>query len=115
MRPTAPYRVPSQGLLGLEARLEQLHGGSSEHPHIGFTIRHSGFYRQGALDRTGHGDAGVAGVIAIAIARGAARTRLTQAPGRTDVIADRAAQQGIGLLERIEAWDLDFGIWVVTP
>ena len=50
-----------------------------------------------ALDRTSHGDAGMACVIAIAIARGTARTRLTQAPGRTYVIADRARiEQGVG-------------------
>src|SRR6516162_194212 len=87
---TETFQTASQSLWRLEARFQQLQSGSGEYPHIGFTVRHSGLYSQGALDRTGHGDARMARNVAIAIARGAACARLTKAPGRTHVLTNRA-------------------------
>src|SRR5215471_16409129 len=82
----------------LQTGFQQLQGCPGEHPHVRFAIRHPGFYSEGALDRASYSDTGMASSIAVAIANGAAGTCLTQAPGRSQVVANcTRVEQGVWL------------------
>ena len=75
-----------------------------EGAHVGLTVGAAGAQHQRALHRAGDGDAGVAGGIAVAVAAGAGRARLGDAPGGAMALAYRArAERRVGLARRADA------------
>src|SRR3981081_242850 len=64
-----------------EARLQQLERLAREGPHVRFAPGAAGFDGNHCFDRTGDGDAGMAGRVAVAVAGGTARAGFAQGPG----------------------------------
>lgn len=77
----------------LQRGVQQLQGGGGKGPHVPFAIIVAGLERDDALGGACHGDARVAGGVAVAVARGAAGARLRQPPRGAEELADGARLQ----------------------
>ena len=101
----APRRAPAQRVSLSAASRRRNAARANAHMFL-LPVGHVRLERQRAVDRTGDGDAGVAGRVAVAIAGGAGGARLRDSPGGPEELPDGARlEPGVVLRARSDASD----------